>query len=253
MNINPILFIRFMNLLKADLHTHTKYSIEPLFGILLQLRAYHGPEALIEAARKKGINALAITDHDAMYGARLGERYIRKNRIENFTLIKGEEITTKNGHLIGLGLENPIRSHLDVQETADRIKEQGGLVIVPHAFNKLGIKKAIYSLRGVDAIEKFNMYNPFNSLINHPPQLYEKIAKQRGVPCVVGSDAHVISDVGKVFNEITCNHGVDNVLRAIKKHKVNCVNKTSLLDSAKTITKTLGLTAFSLRKHPVFD
>ena len=238
--------------LRADLHTHTKYSIEPLFLRRLQLRALYSPERLVKTAIQNRINVLAITDHDTMEGARVAKKYIKKKRIDDFTLIKGEEVSTSKGHIIGLGLEENIKPRLSPEETIDKIKQQGGLVMIPHAYCHLGIKDLVKKIRGVDAIEIYNPYNRLNNgPMRNPPRLYKKIANQRGCTKVIGTDAHTLENIGKIYTKIHTEYGVDNVLKAIKKQKTKCVDKTTPLHAIGTLIKTLALTTQSFRDHPL--
>ena len=115
--------------MKYDLHTHTKYSSD---GIL-------EPEKIVEIARRKGLSGIAITDHNTIKGSLKAKKY----ETDDFQVICGSEISTERGEVIGLFLSDEIQSEsfLDV---VDEIKEQDGVVVLPHPFDRY--KKKWYTL-----------------------------------------------------------------------------------------------------------
>lgn len=241
-----------MNVLKGDFHTHTKYSIEPKFGFILEIRALHGPERLIKTAIKRGLDVLTITDHDTLNGAIIGEKYVKKNKIEGFTFIKGEEITTSRGHMLGIGLEEAIKPGLSPQETADRIKAQGGAVIAPHPFGGYGLRDYLTKTKGIDAMEVFSPVYWFNSIIKLKTNFYPKFAEKHHFGHVASTDAHVLGIIGKVFTKIKSEHGVDNVVNAIKAHRTECSKYTTFFRSFRALAKTVSLTPLFWRPKPKF-
>ena len=108
-------------MLKADLHVHTEYSMDcstPLTTI-------------IERCQELGINCLAIADHGTVEGA------LEMQRIAPFMVIVAEEILTPHGEIMGMFLKETIPGGLSVEQTIARIRAQGGIVCVPHAFDLL--------------------------------------------------------------------------------------------------------------------
>ncbi|RLJ10308.1 MAG: hypothetical protein DRP15_00400 [Candidatus Aenigmatarchaeota archaeon] len=124
------------------------------------------------------------------------------------------EIKTLSGHLIGLGLTEFVPSLLDLEETIDRIHEQGAIAVAPHPYDIKGdgIREGI---KHVDAVEVFNPYN-MDRISN---KLAVKTAKKLGKPMVVGSDAHTVNMLGRCLNEINA-WDVDSVLKEIMKNRV---------------------------------
>ena len=104
------------NLLKADLHVHTCYSLDCLTS----------PENIISYCLQTGINCLAIADHGTIEGALL------LKKLAPFTIIIAEEIRTPGGEIMGLFLTKEIPSHRSVNETIQQIQDQNGLVCIPH-------------------------------------------------------------------------------------------------------------------------
>ncbi len=104
------------NLLKADLHVHTRYSEDSISS----------PEKIVQHCLKVGINCLAITDHNEISGA------FEVKRIAPFKVILGEEVLTSQGEIIGYFLSEKIQPRLSPEETVARIKAQGGLACIPN-------------------------------------------------------------------------------------------------------------------------
>src|SRR3989304_4103846 len=98
---------------KADLHVHTVYSSDSLITL----------EELVFYAKKRGLTAVAVTDHDRVDGA------LKIARETDFLIIPGIEVSSRNGHVVGLNLQEPVPKGLSVDETVDRIHEAGGLAV----------------------------------------------------------------------------------------------------------------------------
>ena len=173
---------------KADLHVHTCYSKDSVSS----------PEKIVQHCLDIGINCLAVTDHDTISGA------LELKRIAPFTIIIGEEVLTSCGEIIGLFLTEEIPPHLSPEETVARIKAQGGLVCIPHPFDRFrphsrlrrdSLEKIIAD---VDLIEVFNS----RTLLRQDATRALQFAQSRGLPGTVGSDAHVVREIGRSFIEL---------------------------------------------------
>lgn len=164
------------NWLKTVIHVHTDYSID----------SNTSPEALADLVRQCGVHCLAVTDHDCIAGAQA----VREASRGDFQVIIGEEITTSQGHLLGLFLEEPIAPGLPARHTAELIRRQGGVVIAPHPFNSLfgcGLRQHVYELIDVlDAVEVCNAQN----LLPFPNRKAARFACDTGVPALAGTDMH---------------------------------------------------------------
>src|SRR5881397_1652373 len=170
------------------MHTHSEYSPDSRTPLAEQARA----------VRAAGLDVVCATDHNVIAGAlRLREM------AEGFRVIVGEEISTRDGELIGLFLEREIPRDLTGEETIARIREQGGVVVVPHPFSR----NRMYHLRRealdrlwpkVDAIEVFNAREAFTA----DNRRAEAFAKERNIPGAVASDAHRVSEIGRAWLEI---------------------------------------------------
>jgi predicted metal-dependent phosphoesterase TrpH len=158
---------------RADFHSH---SIgEGVFGAGTErLVAQH-----LEAALEVGLDVLAVTDHNDLRPGLLAREYAARHGIPNLLVLPGMEITTEERvHLVAVGLEAPVPSWEPLDMTISRIRESGGLSVLPHPFFA-----HLRSHREVDAIERFNArYGDFS--INGTP-----------VARVGDSDAHSADDL----------------------------------------------------------
>jgi predicted metal-dependent phosphoesterase TrpH len=190
---------------RADLHVHTSYSRDGLSSVAEVLRA----------AESRGLDVIAITDHDTIEGALEAARLT--SRVE---VIVGEEISTRSGHLIGLFLTEHISPGLSLEESIRRVHAQGGLAIIPHPLWRLhvgvdlpkrgevgfgggvsgrSIKRILHKDVSVrpDAVETFNA-SPLNGRIPHR-EVAERNRHLWHLPEVGGSDAHHASHVGSAL------------------------------------------------------
>lgn len=173
--------------MKVDLHVHTIHSPDSLTLCADVLRW----------ADRRGVERLAITDHNTIAGAFV-LRDLAPERI-----IVGEEIRTSQGEIIGLFLEREIAPGLTPAETARRIHEQGGLVYIPHPADRARLSSALapQALEAisdqVDIIEVFNARVTF-ALDNRAA---EDLAQQHGLLRGAGSDAHQGYEIGSAYVE----------------------------------------------------
>ena len=175
------------DLIRVDLHVHTAYSYDGFTTI----------EQLSAVCQRREINGLAITDHDTLEAALLCKKSLP------LQVIVGEEVTTVSGHLIGLFLKHWVPPGLSVSETIDRIHDQGGLVYLPHPFDR--VRSGYMSSAELqelanrfDMVEVFNSRNLFDDT-NHKAAAF---AASHSLLRTVGSDAHIPREVGRSSVEI---------------------------------------------------
>ncbi len=174
-----------------DLHLHTFFSRD----------AVHTPEAMIAAAKKRGLSGIAITDHDTCEGV----EYLRSKglirddgeAVDGFLIIPGVEVSTREGHLLCLGTTLPYMKQQPATEVVSAIHEHGGLAVAPHAYDRFraGIREEILSDLDLDALETFNAavsMKRFNAQASN-------YAHRRGLPKTAASDAHHADAVGVSF------------------------------------------------------
>jgi len=173
------------NLIKADLHIHTCYSGDSDITL----------DKLIEQCQRIGLGAIAVTDHGTAEGAlELSRRSLP------ITLIVGEEIASSEGEIIGLFLKESIPNKLSPEDTIQRIRDQEGIVCIPHPFDRYrssAIQESTFDriVGMVDIIEVFNSRTiPFQNL-KLPDEFAQKHQLLRGA----GSDSHSTAEIGRAF------------------------------------------------------
>jgi predicted metal-dependent phosphoesterase TrpH len=217
--------------MKCDFHVHTCYSYD----------STSLPKEVVETALKKGIDCLAITDHEEVKGA---EEVMEYAFGKSVLIIAGIEVKSRKGDILGLNVEEVIPAGLSVRETIKRIKEQGGMAIIAHPFSFL------YSFKGnledfrndIDGIEAFNA-----AIFTSENKKALEFAKKNNLAFTAGSDAHSPDDVGNAYLEIPGDSlSVEQVLRAVrdKKGKI-CGREMSLFEKITDHAKR-GLSKFKL-------
>ena len=132
-------------------------------------------------------------------------------------VIRGIEVKSDKGDIIGLNINEKIPEGLSVEETIKRIKDQNGFVVIPHPFFKYYRFKGDLNniLKDIDAVEVVNA-----SILKEANREALSFVKKTGIPFTVGSDAHTPCFVGKVYLEIPGkNLSIDEILIAIKSKK----------------------------------
>ena len=168
----------------CDLHMHTSWSHDCLTE----------PEELVEHALAEGLGAIAVTDHNAFGGAQAAMAAAEGS---DLLVIPGEEVKTDNqGEVIGLFLEREIPRGMPFADTIAAIKEQGGLVYLPHPFDRMhAIADAKTIHRHLAAIDVFEVYNA-RLLFEQYNDEALRFARKYNLTMGAGSDAHVLQGVG---------------------------------------------------------
>ncbi len=140
---------------KADTHVHTYFSGTTNYKAFRFPESVTSPEEQVDDARKNGMSVVCITDHDEIEGGFRGVKYGKK--FNDIDVVAGEEITSADGEIVGLWLNEKIKPGLSAEETIDIIKSQGGIAIAPHPFSFYVncLKEKILDL-DLDGIETIN-------------------------------------------------------------------------------------------------
>ena len=193
-----------MSVLRLDLHVHTRASHDCLSGY----------SDVVATARARGLDRIAVTDHNEIEGA------LRARDIDPDLVIVGEEVKTAEGvDVTGLFISEKIPKGTPAVETARAIREQGGLVYVPHPFaggKGLGEEVLAALEPHVDIVEIFNARI-------HKPALNERArrwAGQRHLPGGAGSDAHTLREIGRGVIEVPEHEGQTGLLEALRRGRV---------------------------------
>jgi predicted metal-dependent phosphoesterase TrpH/glycosyltransferase involved in cell wall biosynthesis len=170
-------------LILADLHMHTEHSHDCAVPV---------PD-LLEHAEQIGLGAIAVTDHNAFSGA---EEAVELARGRALTVIPGEEVKTDAGEVIGLFLSEEIPRGMSWVDTIAAIREQGGVVYLPHPFDRLHtIPDAGTLHRHLGEIDVFEVYNA-RLLFESFNEEALRFARKYNLTMGAGSDAHVLQGVG---------------------------------------------------------
>ncbi len=183
---------------KADTHVHTMYSGFNKLGVMKFPESVAQPATQVDKARANGMDVVCITDHDETAGAFAAEKYAKQ--FDDIEVIVGEEVTTIDGEIIGLFLNERVPDMLTVEETVDIIREQGGLTIAPHpfSFHVPGLQEKILDL-DLDGFETINGGHP-DAYSNMFARLVMDRYPGRWAD-ISGSDAHSVYTAGYNWTE----------------------------------------------------
>jgi len=190
--------------INIDLHTHSFFSGDGVSS----------PEELIAAAKAKGLQGIAITDHntcDAItYLLDNGLMRIDGSAVDNFLVIPAVEVTTAEGHLLCIGATLPFLKGKPALDVCQMIHERGGLAIPPHPYDlfRAGIRFSTLETLPIDAIEVFNAATTLRRYNTYA----FKYAQVRGLPMTAASDAHHAAAVGTAY---TILHTEDLSVRGV--------------------------------------
>jgi predicted metal-dependent phosphoesterase TrpH len=183
---------------KADLHVHTVYSADSVIT----------PKELVLYARKSGLTAVAVTDHNQVEGA----RKIAKET--DFLIIPGTEVSSLHGHIVGLNVQEAIPRNLGAEETVDRIHQAGGVAIACHPFALFKGSIGKHVTGKFDAVEVINASAfPFRRSVKKAAEIAEHLKLAR----VGGTDAHYAPVIGRAYTLIDAEPDVEAMVKAIGK------------------------------------
>lgn len=187
-------------MIRVDFHCHTHYSPDSLNPL----------EGLIRMARERGLQKLAVTDHNTIQGA------VAAARLAPELIIVGEEIKTTKGEILAFFVREEVPRNLEPMETIQRLRDQGAFISVSHPFDvqRYGwqLPDLLDILPLVDAIEGFNsrcMEKKLNDMAL-------EFARQHDLAVTVGSDAHSLREVGRAIldlPEFTDSESLRSVIR----------------------------------------
>ena len=195
-------------MIRIDLHMHTTFSgdakISPKFLV----------DQLYTHLFVKGV---AVTDHDTLDG------YVQASRFamayEDILIIPGIEVSTRQGHVTILGIQEKPAYLLPIEDLIDFARERDGIIVIPHPYRKFdGIGNIAENIQA-DAIE---ILNPHATTKEN--KMAEALAKARSLPGVAGSDAHEPREMWAAYTEVEAELNVDDALNVIKRGKVKATS-----------------------------
>ena len=186
-----------MNPYSFDVHMHTHYSYDSLLT----------PRKLVQAVAKAGLSAIVVTDHNTTKGGFASLKVSRSKGLD-LSVFVGAEIKTEHGDVIGLFLNDEIQSRR-YHEVIDEIREQDGIVYLPHPLASYTSVNDM-DLNRIQVIEAYNGRNK----IQHNKQAL-KLSRKLGIPFLGGSDAHLQYEVGTVKNLTNMDITQEDVLRKV--------------------------------------
>lgn len=182
--------------MKLDLHVHTNRSSD----------GHTRPDELVTNIRRAALDGLAITDHNLL----------SNDTFEEALIIPGIEISSIDGHIIGLGLRQPVVRGLPADETIRQIRKMGGVSVVVHPYDIL--RSAInpdHLTVMPDAVEVINSASFLHSLTWKRAR---RFAETHHLPQTAGSDSHIPRTIGRSFTTVDCEQKTtDSVLDAIRE------------------------------------
>lgn len=200
-------------MLTCDLHVHTNFSKDGESSV----------EEILKQAEEAGLDAIAITDHDSVDGAKKALACTTK-----VLVIPGIEVSTKQGHLLVLGVTDLIPAGLDVIATVEIARRMGALAILPHPYHVWRHGVARRKKAGMDIVDAVEVFNS-RYIVGSANTKAARIAKRLGKPCVGGSDAHNARFVGFGRTFVDAEKNVPAILDAIRAGKVSCGGKKTPL------------------------
>jgi hypothetical protein len=194
----------------------------PLIDVDIHMHTNHSPDcatpasALLEAAREQGLGAIAVTDHNEIDGAFEARELSERDGGDPKVIVAEEVKTADQGEVIGLFIEEKIPRGMTLEETIAEIKRQGGLVYVPHPFDRMHSVPDYEHLLGVlDDIDAIEVYNPRVAVGRFNEEAVRFAAKYR-IPAGAGSDAHVVQGLGSARIRMRDFDGPEEFLESLR-------------------------------------
>jgi len=208
-----------MTKLKIDLHVHTNHS-----------DSMSSVEKIIEAARERHLDGIAITDHGTT------SAFAQATKLApDLIIIPGMEVEAMEGHILILGVKDAPSKGLRAVEVAEYARQKGGIVIIPHPnMPFISIREDVAKQIRPDAIETYNAKTPF---FWHYKKRNIELAQRLGLPQTGGSDSHSYQTVGDMYTMVDADsRSVEAVLEAIRAGRIQPEGRASpLREKIKTI------------------
>ncbi len=218
--------LRSRDFIHVDLHMHTDHSPDCATPV----------DTLLDTAKKVGLDAIAVTDHNEVSGA-----LAARDRANGIKVIVAEEVKTADqGEVIGLFIEEKIPRGMTLQETIAEIRRQGGLVYVPHPFDRMhSVPDYEHLLDVVEDIDAMEVFNPRVAFSAFNEEAARFAAKYR-IVAGAGSDSHVAQGLGSVKIKMRDFDGPDEFLESLRDADIVRKKQSLLYVQALKFIQTRG-------------
>jgi hypothetical protein len=218
-------------LIEVDLHMHTDHSHDCATPV----------ETLLRAAEDAGLDAIAVTDHNEISGALAARDAAAANGVK---VIVGEEVKTAGqGEVIGLFLEEKIERGLTLAQTIAEIRRQGGLVYIPHPFDRMhAVPDYEHLLDVVEEIDAIEVFNARVAIASFNDEAARFAAKYR-IAAGAGSDSHVAQGLGSVRIRMRDFDGPGEFLDSLREADIVRRRQSLLYVQALKFIQTRGTAA----------
>jgi predicted metal-dependent phosphoesterase TrpH len=189
------------SLWNCDLHSHTLWSKDCLSDF----------ERIIEICQRRGIDRLAITDHNTADGA------LKMQQLAPDLIIVGEEIMTTQGEILAYFVKETVPAKLTPEETIRRLRDQGAVISVSHPYDRLrkGAWEEADLLRIIDQVDAIEIYNA-RCTFPDDNRKAQATARKYNKPGTAGSDAHIAVEYGKAMVQMQPFEGASDFLASLR-------------------------------------
>ncbi len=219
---------------KFDFHIHTCCSKHWLWGV----DGLSTPREVVETAISRGLDGIAVSDHNTTKGGLLAAR-IAKKMDKNFLVIPSIEVKSKSGDVLAIGVleELTIKSRsLTAAEAVEQMREKGAVIIAPHPYGREGLGSLVEKLK-FDALEGFNA-----RILSRYNRKAKELAERLGLPMVASSDAHIADEIANGITALDINElSIDAVKKAIIKGKTKIYQEKRTKSMGQVYSKKFGV------------
>ncbi len=206
--------------MKVDMHIHSIYSPDGTLEI----------KELLKIAKRKGLDAIAITDHNEIKGA------LQAKKMRIIPVILGIEISSREGHILAYGIDCNIPRDLSIEETIEKIQDCSGIVVAAHPYRYWsGLGEENVRRYNFDAIEIFN-----GRCKKRNNEKAKNLCVELNRPFTAGSDAHFADEVGKAGIIVNAYKQDDIIEEILKKRAEIFGNSRSVTETIRYVRRTVG-------------
>jgi predicted metal-dependent phosphoesterase TrpH len=189
-----------------DPHIHSTYSSDSTAS----------PRDIIKRAKKIGLDAIAIADHNTIKGSLITIEEAKD--FEDFVVVPAVEVSSSKGHIVALGIKEDVEKGLSPEDTIEKIRSLGGIAVAAHPFVSYrdGLCDNVKEL-DIDAIETLNS----RYIFGYSNWKAKNLAERRNLPEIGSSDAHFIGAIGSCVTEFEADFSCESIIEAILSGKTS--------------------------------